>query len=156
MPEDVISPRVLTQGGMLVFGGAPKVGKSDFMLTWLMHMAAGVEFMGMAPPRPLRIFYLQAEVQYDYLRERVQCVQMDDDSIWAARKNIVITPQLRMMLNEDGVKIVGNTIRARFPQGVDIIAIDPISNVYDGESENDNAQMMSFLQNRVESLRGYA
>jgi hypothetical protein len=26
----LISPRVLTPGGLLVFGGAPKVGKSDF------------------------------------------------------------------------------------------------------------------------------
>jgi phage/plasmid primase-like uncharacterized protein len=156
MPEDVIEPRVLTQGGMLVFGGAPKVGKSDFMLSWLMHMAAGKTFMDMRPPRPLKVFYMQAEVQYDYLRERVQCVDMSDDAKRIASKNMVVTPQLRMILNEDGVNIIGNTIKAVFHGDVDIIAIDPISNVYDGESENDNAQMMMFLQNRVEGLRAYA
>ena len=67
MPEDLISPRVLTPGGMLVLGGAPKVGKSDFLINLLLHMAAGVPFLGFAPRRPMRIFYLQAEIQYHYL-----------------------------------------------------------------------------------------
>jgi hypothetical protein len=64
MPEDIIAPRVLTPGGLLVLGGAPKVGKSDLLISWLVHMAAGVPFLGFTPPRPLRIFYLQAEIQY--------------------------------------------------------------------------------------------
>ncbi|MEW8418428.1 MAG: AAA family ATPase, partial [Candidatus Thiodiazotropha endolucinida] len=64
MPDDLIAPRLLTPGGMIVFGGAPKVGKSDFLLTMLTHMAAGEPFLDLKPPRPLRIFYLQAEVQY--------------------------------------------------------------------------------------------
>ena len=34
-------------------------------------MAAGVAFLGFTPPRPLRVFYLQAEIQYHYLRERL-------------------------------------------------------------------------------------
>ena len=44
MPEDIIAPRVLTPGGLLVLGGAPKVGKSDFLISMLVHMAAGVPF----------------------------------------------------------------------------------------------------------------
>lgn len=157
MPEDVIAPRVLTEGGMLVFGGAPKVGKSDFMLSWLCHMAAGIPFMGMTPPRPLRIFYLQAEVQYHYLRERVKMVDIDSSHNSTIERNLFITPQVRMLLDESGVKTVGHTIRQCFGSAApDIIAIDPISNVYDKESENDNAQMMAFLSGRVEALRAYA
>lgn len=157
MPEDIIHPRVLTEGGMIVFGGAPKVGKSDFMLTWLVHHAGGIPFMGMTPPRPLRIFYLQAEVQYHYLRERVKMVDIHQDAISDVEKNLFITPQVRMLLDEEGVKIIGNTIRQCFGEHKpDIICIDPIANVYDQESENDNAQMMKFLSQRVESLRQYA
>lgn len=157
MPEDVIAPRILTEGGMLVFGGAPKVGKSDFMLAWLMHMAAGLPFMEMTPPRPLRIFYLQAEVQYHYLRERIQEVNIDPSHIGVIGQNLVITPQTRLIMDEHGVQIIGNTIRQFFPhEAPDIIAIDPISNVYDQESENDNAMMMKFLSQRVEGLRSYA
>jgi hypothetical protein len=76
MPADIISPRVLTPGGLLVLVGAPKVGKSDFLITWLVHMAAGVPFLGFTPPRPLRVFYLQAEIQYHYLRERLRQIAL--------------------------------------------------------------------------------
>lgn len=37
-PGDIIEPRILTPGGLLVFGGAPKVGKSDFLISWLIHI----------------------------------------------------------------------------------------------------------------------
>ena len=35
MPAYIIAPRVLTPGGMLVLGGAPKNGKSDLLISWL-------------------------------------------------------------------------------------------------------------------------
>ena len=158
MPPDIISPRVLTPCGLLVFGGAPKVGKSDFILSWLMHMAAGVEFLGMRPPRPLRVFILQAEIQYHYLRERLHQLRIDPEIRKAALDNLVMTPQLKMMLNEDGVARVAAAIHARFPDAKpDIIVIDPLRNVFDGGSpeahENDNNAMLFFLQKRVEALR---
>ncbi len=39
MPQDLIFPRLLTPGGLLLIGGAPKVGKSDFLINFLIHMA---------------------------------------------------------------------------------------------------------------------
>ncbi|EEB56084.1 putative phage related protein [Wolbachia endosymbiont of Culex quinquefasciatus JHB] len=30
IPEDIIAPRILTKRGLLVLGGPPKIGKSDF------------------------------------------------------------------------------------------------------------------------------
>ena len=51
---------------MLVLGGAPKVGKSDFLISLLVYAAAGVPFLGFVPSRPLRIFYPQAEIQNHY------------------------------------------------------------------------------------------
>ena len=84
MPEDIIGPRVLTPGGLLVLGGAPKVGKSDFLISWFVHMAAGAPFLGFAPP-PLRVFHLQAEIQYHYLRERMQAIRLDPEVIAGAR-----------------------------------------------------------------------
>ena len=41
MPQDLIYPRLLTPAGLLLIGGAPKVGKSDFLINFLIHMAAG-------------------------------------------------------------------------------------------------------------------
>lgn len=162
MPEDIVGPRVLTPGGMLVLGGAPKVGKSDLLISWLVHMAAGVPFLGFTPPRALRIFYLQAEIQYHYLRERMQRIALPAAVIAAARDNLIATPKLRMLLDAEGSARVAEAIRAAFPDApLDILVIDPIRNLFDGGppnssgggGENDNTAMMFFLKDRVEPLR---
>ena len=157
LPADLISPRVLTPAGMLVFGGAPKVGKSDFLLSWLTHMAGGESFLGMAPPRPLRVFYLQAEVQYHYLRERVKEVRLPERCVSDARVNFIATPQLRMVLDDAGLaQVIPAMLTAFDGQPPDIIAIDPIRNVFDGGEgggENDNGAMLFFLSQRVDRIR---
>lgn len=160
MPADIIAPRVLTPGGLLVLGGAPKVGKSDLLISWLVHMAAGQPFLGFTPPRPLRIFYLQAEIQYHYLRERMQQISLPPRLLTAARDNLVATPKLKMLLDTEGSVRVAEAIRRAFPaEPVDIICIDPIRNLFDGGpdggGENDNAAMMFFLKDRVEVLRDH-
>jgi hypothetical protein len=158
MPDDIIAPRLLTPGGLLVLGGAPKVGKSDFLISLLVHMAAGVPFLGFAPPHPLRVFYLQAEIQYHYLRERMQGIRLDASVIAAAREHLFATPKLKLILDDKGLALVAAAIRERFPDAApDIICLDPIRNVFDGGKdgggENDNAAMMFFLTERVEMLR---
>jgi len=158
MPDDLIGPRVLTPGGMLVLGGAPKVGKSDFLLNLLVHAAGGAQFLRFAAPRPLRVFYLQAEIQYHYLRERLQQLRVDPAVIERARQTLVVTPKLRLLLDEQGVALIAAVIRDVFPDAPpDVICIDPIRNLFDGgpggEGENDNNAMLFFLLNRVEALR---
>jgi putative DNA primase/helicase len=156
LPDDLISSRILTPGGMLVFGGAPKVGKSDFLLSWLTHMAAGLPFLGMAPPRPLRVFYLQAEVQYHYLRERAKKVRLAAHALHLARVNFIATPQLRLVLNDAGMEQIIPAMAHAFNGGPpDIIVFDPIRNVFDGGDaggENDNGAMLFFLSQRVDRI----
>jgi hypothetical protein len=158
MPDDLIGPRLLTPGGMLVLGGAPKVGKSDFLISLLVHAAAGAAFLRFTAPRPLRVFYLQAEIQYHYLRERLQQLRLDPALVARARGTLVVTPKLRLLLDEQGVQLIATAIRAAFPDAApDVICIDPIRNLFDGgpggEGENDNGAMLFFLQSRVEALR---
>ena len=158
MPDDIIAQRLLTPGGMLVLGGAPKVGKSDFLISLLVHMAAGVPFLAFAPSRPLRIFYLQAEIQYHYLRERLQAIRIDPALMAAARDNLVATPKVRMLLDAGGVALTIAAVRAHYGHSApDILCIDPIRNLFDGGAEgggeNDNTAMLFFLQARIEALR---
>ena len=160
MPEDIIAPRVLTPGGLLVLGGAPKVGKSDLLISWLVHMAAGVPFLGFTPPRPLRIFYLQAEIQYHYLRERLKQIALPPEVLAAARDTFVATPKLKMLLDNEGSVRVARAVQTAFPDAPpDIICVDPIRNLFDGGpdggGENDNTAMMFFLKERVEVLRDH-
>jgi putative DNA primase/helicase len=157
LPDDLVSDRIITPGGVTVFGGAPKVGKSDYLLSWLAHMAAGLPFLEMVPARALKVFYLQAEVQYPYLKERVKGIRLTGEALALARRNLVVTPQLHLILDEEGVEQLVQTIGAQFG-GVppDIIAIDPIRNVFDGGGtggENDNDAMMFFLTRRVSRLQ---
>lgn len=88
MPEDLIAPRLLTPGGMLLIGGAPKVGKSDFLINFLLHVAAGESFLGFTPPRPLKIFYLQAEIGYHYMRERIQKLNIPEEIKLSAAQEV--------------------------------------------------------------------
>ena len=156
-PDDLIGPRILTPGGLLVLGGAPKVGKTDIMLSWLMHMAAGLPFLGMIPSKPLKIFYLQTEIMYPYLKERVETLGFDPNFLPLVGENLVMTPQSHFVLNEEGVDCVYETVSQFFdPKGLDILVIDPLRNVYDAGksgSENDNTAMLAFLRDRVERLR---
>ncbi|MEM0935200.1 MAG: AAA family ATPase [Pseudomonadota bacterium] len=160
MPEDIIAPRVLTPGGLLVLGGAPKVGKSDLLISWLVHMAAGVPFLGFTPPRPLRIFYLQAEIQYHYLRERLKQIALPPEVLAAARDTFVATPKLKMLLDNEGSVRVARAVQTAFPDAPpDILCVDPIRNLFDGGpdggGENDNTAMMFFLKERIEVLRDH-
>ena len=160
MPEDIIAPRVLTPGGLLVLGGAPKVGKSDLLISWIVHMAAGVPFLGFTPPRPLRIFYLQAEIQYHYLRERLKQIALPPEVMAAARDTFVATPKLKMLLDNEGSVRVARAVQTAFPDAPpDILCVDPIRNLFDGGpdggGENDNTAMMFFLKERVEVLRDH-
>ncbi len=157
MPDDLITPRLLTPAGMMLIGGAPKVGKSDFLINFLIHLAAGENFLGLKPPKPLKIFYLQAEIGYHYIRERIKKLKIGEEIVFKSSQNLIITSRVQMILNDQGVESAYRTIKHYFPdQPPDIICIDPIRNIFDGGaegSENDNNAMLFFLQNRVEKLR---
>ena len=157
MPDDLISPRFLTPRGMLIIGGAPKVGKSDFLINFLIHIAAGESFLGLKPPKPLKVFYLQSEISYHYLRERIKNLNIPKDILFRGLQNFCATPQIEAILNENGVELAYNTIKDCFVDGIpDIVCVDPIRNVFDGGengNENDNNAMLFFLQNRIGKLR---
>ena len=157
MPEDLVFPRLLTPGGLLLIGGAPKVGKSDFLINFLIHIAAGESFLGFRSQKPLKIFYLQAEIGYHYMRERIKKLSIAPETLFKASENLITTAQVQMILNDQGIETVYRTIRHSFAGcNPDIICIDPIRNIFDGGengSENDNSAMLFFLQNRVEKLR---
>ncbi|WP_342270486.1 AAA family ATPase [Rickettsia endosymbiont of Orchestes rusci] len=157
IPEDIIAPRILTPRGILVFGGAPKVGKSDFLLSLFVHLAAGQEFLGFKPAKPLKIFYLQTEVEYPYLCERIQNMGLSKELAEKALENLRITPSSKMILDNNGVNALAEHIETTLNGLPDIIAVDPIRNVFDGgrdgATENENQAMIFFLRERIEALR---
>lgn len=156
VPPDLVSNRIVMRGCITVFGGAPKVGKSDFLLAWLAHISAGLPFLDMVPAQPLKVVYVQAEVRYPYLKERMRNIALPRDALALARRNLMVTPQLQLVLNDEGLEQLIQAISTHFVgEPPDIIAIDPIRNVFDGGGaggENDNEAMMFFLTRRVAKL----
>ena len=157
MPDDLIAPRLLTPGGMLVLGGAPKVGKSDFVISLLAHMAAGVPFLGFArrgrsrsstcrrrcTPLSARAHPGDPPRRGGHRRSKGAPGRHAEGADAARRRRVAATTA---------------AIRDRFADAPpDIIVIDPIRNLFDGgaegKGENDNAAMLFFLQERVEALR---
>lgn len=145
MPKDIIGPRILTPGDLLVISGIPKVGKSNFLLSLLAHLAAGVPFLKMTPTRPLRILYLQDEMEYDGIRRRVQELKINQELMSLVKENLVITSEIKITLNDEGIEWIKDTIMKEFgKKTVDLIAIDSLTT---------HLMPLSLLQNGIKKLR---
>lgn len=154
---DYIEPDFAGPGNFVLIAGPPKAQKSFLLQEMLVACATGDSFLmnTFRVPRPLRIFYLQAEMNRKLLRKRAREFKLlTADQKQLLAKNLIVSERFHMILNEDGVKTAIETIRADFPTDPpDIIAVDPLANVYDQESENDSAQLMRFLTGRIEAVR---
>ncbi|MGL9779239.1 MAG: AAA family ATPase [Wolbachia sp.] len=152
IPEDIIYPRILTPRGLLVFGGPPKIGKSDFLISWLMHMAAGVSFLGMIPNQPMKVLCLQTEIDHGYVKERLQELKLDKESFDVGANNFMITPRIQLSFSNEEIDEIKHSLEERSFKP-DIIAIDPLRNIFNLGNENDNSAMLFFLQKTLEKLR---
>jgi hypothetical protein len=154
---DYIEPGFAGPGNFVLIAGPPKAQKSFLLQEMLVACATGQGFLmnTFKATRPLRVFYLQAEMNRKLLRKRAREFKLltpDERQLLAT--NLIVSERFHMILNEGGVKTAIDTIKAAFPlDPPDIIAVDPLANVFDQENENDNAQLMRFLTGRIEAVR---
>ena len=154
MPPDLIGPRILGAGDIGIIAGAPKVGKSDFVMSAAMHWAAGMSFLDMTVPRPLRILYFQVEVGYYYMRERIRGTDPELQKNSLVLDNLIISDKFNLILNEEGVEEISRICLTAFADGPpDLVILDPLRNLFDGgddnANENDNSAMIDFFRKRV-------
>ena len=154
---DYIEPNFAGPGNFVLIAGPPKAQKSFLLQEMLVAAATGGSFLAntFTCPKPVRIFYLQAEMNRKLLRKRARELKMlSSEEKQLLRQNLIISERFHMILNDGGVKTAVETIKESFPvDPPDIIAVDPLANVFDQENESDNAQMMRFLTTRIESVR---
>lgn len=154
---DYIEPGFAGPGMFVLIAGPPKAQKSFLLQEMLVAAATGSSFLmdTFKCTRPLRVFYLQAEMNRKLLRKRAREFKLltaEEKGLLAT--NLIVSERFHMILNESGVKTAVETIKAAFPgEPPDIIAVDPLANVFDQENENDNAQLMRFLTSRIEAVR---
>lgn len=149
---DLIGPGVLGKGDMALLFGPPKSMKSMVIMDAFRNFALGRSWCGLVPQRPLRTFYCQFEVKADKMRQRLQLAQMSDEDVEAMRGMFMITERFTPVLNAEFVQQFGELARATFTEGIDVLILDPLANIYTGDSENDNAQMARFIR-QIKLLR---
>lgn len=154
---DYIEPGFAGPGNFVLIAGPPKAQKSFLLQEMLVACATGSKFLSdtFNVPAPLKVFYLQAEMNRKLLRKRAREMKfLSPEQRQLLGTNLIVSERFHMILNEDGVKTAVETIKREFPdRPPDIIAIDPMANVFDQENENDNAQVMRFLTGRIEAVR---
>ncbi|CCE06446.1 hypothetical protein BRAS3843_1730015 [Bradyrhizobium sp. STM 3843] len=154
---DFIEPNFAGPGQFVLIAGPPKAQKSFLLQEVLVSSAIGASFLlnTFSIARPLRVFWLQAEMNRKLLRKRArEFSDLTAEERALVGRNLVISERFRMLLTDDGVRHTVETIKHSFPADPpDIIAIDPLANVFDGESENNNTELLKFLTTRVEAIR---
>ena len=154
---DYIEPDFAGPGNFILLAGPPKAQKSFLLQEMLVACATGSKFLAgvFRVPKPLRVFSLQAEMNRKLLRKRAREFKfLTSEQKQLLKENFISSERFHMLLNEDGVKVAIKTIKAAFPDlPPDVIAIDPLANMFDGENESDNAQMLRFLMSRIEVIR---
>lgn len=158
MEPFMIGPGMATFGSLGIIGGAPKVGKTDFMLHMFSHFAVGKPFLKFVPLRPLKIAYLQCEVGYQTLRIRMRFMGLDPATMAQGKGNFLFTDKFESVLTPENLEKAAQSILEQFQGELpDIIAIDPLRNVFDGGAhhggENSNDAMIYFLRNVKALLR---
>ena len=154
---DYISPDFLGSGNFCLIAGPPKAQKSFLLTEMLIACATGTSFLGgrFCVSRPLRVFYLQAEMNKKLLRRRAKMMAfLAPEHKQLLHANLVVTERLTMQLTEEGAKAAIEVMKRSFPAGgPDIIAIDPLANLFDGDNEDKAVEIMRFLTGRLEVIR---
>lgn len=154
---DYIEPAFAGPGNFILIAGPPKAQKSFLLQEMLVACATGGKFLTgiFDVPKPLKVFYLQAEMNRKLLRKRARVFKfLSPEQRELLKTNFISSERFHMILDADGVKVAVETIQSVFPDAPpDIIAVDPLANLFDGDNENDNSQLMRFLTQRLEKIR---
>lgn len=151
--EDLWGGVILVEGRVLLAGGA-KLGKSAFAYSMAIKLAAGAEFLGIRPARPLRILWLQAENFVQSIASRRETEFNPKDSLTPEersimKRNLFVTDRVMARLDDpEGNRKLCDIIDLR---DRDLIIIDPLVN-FIGANENDNTEMSEILTQIVDAM----
>lgn len=145
--EYLLDPNIAGKGDVIVMAGPPKSMKSFITLDMLTHFACGEAWHGLRPQRPLRSLMLNYELHIDAVGGRMKALGKAPPP-----GELYVTDRIRGEIGGDIATQLADLRREREP--IDILVIDPIANMFTGDSENDNKAMMRFL-GEVSKLRDH-
>jgi len=111
-----------------LFVGETSAGKTTFLHNLAYHLAKGEEFLGMKPPQPLSVLYLDYESGEHIMAEHLSVIGTAEGWDFIDLRDVV--------RNEDLAKVLTEVV----PSGTyDVIIIDSLMEAFTVENENDNA-----------------
>jgi RecA-family ATPase len=125
-------------GAVTLFIGETSVAKTVFLHNLAYHLATGQQFLGITPPRPLGVLYVDFESY---------------DDIFAEHLSAIGTPDGWRFVEQDHLGEPGAALKRKLATSVrsneyDVVIIDPLMEAYPVKDENDNAlanvQMAAF------------
>jgi len=151
---DIIGPGVLSAGDLMLVFGPPKSMKTLCVMSMCMHFGLGRSFLGMHPAKPLRTLMAQFEIKRDNMRKRVKLLSSHFTDEYRAELAgmIHVTDRFTPRLSAEFIEEFSALAHQATDEGFDLLVIDPLSNIFTGESENDNTQMSAFLR-AIRALR---
>jgi len=124
-------------GAVTLFIGETSVGKTVFLHNLAYHLASGQDFLGIVPPRPLRVLYIDFESYTDIFAEHLSAIGTADGWDFVELDGL-----------EPGPALIDRLAALSASAKYDVIIIDPLMEAYPVKDENDNAlantQMQAF------------
>lgn len=129
----------IRSGQLTYIVGETSAGKTVFLHNLAYHLASGKDFLGSAPPRPLKVLYVDFESNDEILAEHLAIIGTSIN--WHFFNPAGLIPGAPLM----------NVLKETIMQGqYDVVIIDPLMEAVPVLSENDNAeaarQMLHFRE----------
>lgn len=148
----LIDPNVLGESDLMVEFGPPKSMKTLCASGMARQFAANEPWMGFEPTRQLTSLYLNFEVKADAWRERSHRLELDDDILEKMHGHYMFTSKFVDEISDDSMERILDTVayylhgEGKLQDVPDILWIDPAINFFHGDDENDNSQVMEFVE----------
>jgi hypothetical protein len=129
--------RHITRGNVTYFVGETSTGKTVFLHNLAYRLAEGKPFLGIQPPRPLKVLYLDYESNDELLLEHLSTIGTSEN--WHFFDCASTKPGLSTLDHITGLVITSS---------YDVVIFDPMMEAYPVTDENNNpeanTQMLAF------------
>lgn len=155
----LVDPQFMGCGDFVMVFGPPKSMKTLGCDSMVREWALGRSWMDFEATRPIHTLYMNFEVKKDAWRQRSHRLDLTEREVEQLRGRYLFTERFVSELTDEASKDILDTVRyfvhggdAKLDQNPDLLVVDPAINFFPGDDENDNSQVIQF----VEKLRTLA
>ena len=154
LPPEIIEG-LLREGEFMVIAGPPKSQKSLLMQEMAYCIGTGNTLLNRFDvPIPQQVVVVQAEMSKAQLSARLRAVKVNPAEKALLKRNVKFTYRFTKVLDEEGSKDVIDWVdRSCGQDKPQVIIFDPLSNIFAGDDENSNVELMKFIRDRIWVLR---